>query len=186
MNVNSTDPLMPYSSNHYTSLDSLQNDSKRPNILNLEDTPYDAQIESTVELPKRSVQSRNKGLSSQSFSHSKLVKIPESKLERSFDGKSNKDPFVNCTSWSGTVSNWKNLVHLITVDGRVSPSHVLSINMHSKKPMSYTPIDNTVVKIETPALVNTNDYKIEQVKVSMLVKDEKNNDLQEISGQINL
>ena len=69
-------------------------------------------------------------------------------------------------------------------DDRASPSHVLSINMHSKKPMSYTPIDN--VKIETPALVNTNDYKIEQVKVSMIVKDEKNNDLQEISGQINL
>ena len=90
MNVNQAhDSLMPsYSSNHY-SFDSAQNDPKRPNILNLEEQPYEAaQVESSVELPHiaRNVHSR-KGLSSQSFSHSKLVKIPESRLERHVEGK---------------------------------------------------------------------------------------------------
>ena len=85
MNVNQSEPMMPYP-NHY-SLDSAQNDPKRPNILNLEEDEA-PQAESSLELPaiRRNVNSR-KGLSSQSFSHAKLVKIPESRLERSHEGK---------------------------------------------------------------------------------------------------
>ena len=39
-------------------------------------------------------------------------------------------------------------------------------------------VNNAVVKLESPR----KDLKIEQVKVSMLVKDEKSNNLQEING----
>ncbi len=39
-------------------------------------------------------------------------------------------------------------------------------------------LDNAIVKLETPR----KDLKIEQVKVSMLVKDEKSNNVQEING----
>lgn len=42
-------------------------------------------------------------------------------------------------------------------------------------------IDNAVVKLETP-MASSRDFKIEQVKVTMLVKDEKSNSLQEING----
>lgn len=43
------------------------------------------------------------------------------------------------------------------------------------------PLENAVIKLETP-LNSSRDYKIEQVKVSMLVKDEKSKSLQEING----
>lgn len=38
-----------------------------------------------------------------------------------------------------------------------------------------------MIKLETP-MGNTDDYKIEKVKVTMLVKDEKSNEVQEING----
>lgn len=43
-------------------------------------------------------------------------------------------------------------------------------------------LENAVVKLETP-MASSRDYKIEQVKVTMLVKDEKSNSLQEINGK---
>jgi hypothetical protein len=42
-----------------------------------------------------------------------------------------------------------------------------------------TPLDNAVIKLETPRPLG-NDFKIEQVKVTFLVKDENSNNLQEV------
>jgi hypothetical protein len=57
-------------------------------------------------------------------------------------------------------------------------SNVFSINMRNPQQL---PLENAVIKLETP-MSNSKDYKIEQVKVTMLVKDEKSNSLQEING----
>ena len=43
------------------------------------------------------------------------------------------------------------------------------------------PLENATLKLETPRN-NSKDYKIEQVKVSLLVKDENSNETQEING----
>ena len=78
-----------------------------------------------------------------------------------------------------------NLIPKLKV-GRESPTAVFSINMQPQSHSNHSlPIENAVVKLETP-LGNPNDYKIEQVKVTMLVKDEKSNDLKEIAGELNL
>lgn len=62
---------------------------------------------------------------------------------------------------------------------------ILSINLKNdeQQPKKLLPlIENTVVKLETPMIGNSKDYKIEQVKVTMLVKDENTNSFQEING----
>jgi hypothetical protein len=61
-------------------------------------------------------------------------------------------------------------------------SNVFNINMQSPKNLKkILPLENATLKLETPR--NTSkDYKIEQVKVSMLVKDENSNETEEISG----
>jgi hypothetical protein len=59
-----------------------------------------------------------------------------------------------------------------------SPPSVLNINLKNNSSM---PLENAVIKLETP-MANSKDYKIEQVKVTMVVKDEKSNSLQEING----
>lgn len=41
-------------------------------------------------------------------------------------------------------------------------------------------LDNAIVKLETPS--SSKDFKIEQVKVTMMVKDQESNSLQEIAG----
>lgn len=65
-------------------------------------------------------------------------------------------------------------------DGAETPvSTIFNINM-SKNKKKLLPIENAVVKVETPR--GANDYKIEKVKVTMLVKDEKSKSLQEING----
>lgn len=77
---------------------------------------------------------------------------------------------------------------VISPPGR-STAGVLSINLKNSHPTDSTSlssnklplIDNAVVKLETP-MASSKDYKIEQVKVTMLVKDEKSNSLQEING----
>ena len=91
MNVNSKEPPMPYSQ-YYTGQESSADPTKRSttNILTLDDTPYEPITETVEPLPRsfsRNAPSRGKGLSSQSFNYSKLVKIPELKTERSEEGK---------------------------------------------------------------------------------------------------
>jgi hypothetical protein len=61
-------------------------------------------------------------------------------------------------------------------------SSVFNINLQSPKNLKkILPLENATLKLETPR--NTSkDYKIEHVKVSMLVKDENSNETQEING----
>ena len=61
-------------------------------------------------------------------------------------------------------------------------SSVFNINMSSPKNLKkILPLESATLKLETPRNASK-DYKIEQVKVSMLVKDENSNEVQEISG----
>jgi len=61
-------------------------------------------------------------------------------------------------------------------------SNVFNINMQSPKNLKkILPLESATLKLETPRN-SSKDYKIEQVKVSMLVKDENSNETQEISG----
>lgn len=68
--------------------------------------------------------------------------------------------------------------------GVAATTGVLSINLKNPHPEQSNKlpfIENAVVKLETP-MASSKDFKIEQVKVTMLVKDEKSNNLQEING----
>ncbi|CAF1055374.1 unnamed protein product [Brachionus calyciflorus] len=56
-------------------------------------------------------------------------------------------------------------------------SKVFNINLQKADRQSV--LENAVIKLETP---RPSDVKVEKVKVTMLVKDEKSNSLQEISG----
>ena len=61
-------------------------------------------------------------------------------------------------------------------------SSVFNINLQSPKTLKkILPLENATLKLETPRNASK-DYKIEHVKVSMLVKDENSNETQEING----
>lgn len=56
-------------------------------------------------------------------------------------------------------------------------SQVFNINFNKSDRQSS--LENAVIKLETP---RSNDVKVEKVKVTMLVKDENSNSLQEVTG----
>ena len=61
-------------------------------------------------------------------------------------------------------------------------SNVFNINLQSPRNLNKPlPLENATFKLETP-VNNSKDYKIEQVKVSLLVKDENSNETQELNG----
>lgn len=63
------------------------------------------------------------------------------------------------------------------VDNNEPSSQVFNINF--KKPEKQSSLENAVIKLETP---RSSDVKVEKVKVTMLVKDENSNSLQEVTG----
>lgn len=119
----------------------------------------------------------------------KLDTIPEVLQISDHDGKIN-------LSKRSILNQAKIHFYFCSIEGRlitppVVQTGVLSINM--KQPQQHGEqkqqngsgklplLENAVVKLETP-MASSRDYKIEQVKVTMLVKDEKSNSLQEING----
>jgi len=127
------------------------------NILKIEEEPSENQFEKTKT----------------EYLRDKLQTIPD--VLNLSDGKCNS-LLLAFSKLSSFLVNIKSVIV-----GRSSPQSTV-LNLSLQSPKKNSPIENAMLKLETPSDLNTNDYKVEQVKLTMLVKNEKSKSYSEING----
>lgn len=108
-----------------------------------------------------------------------LQRINFSRQERLNTVKKSSLPLLMKTEDENIGKKLNAIPEILKIDQSDNETSAQVFNINFNKSDRQSAIENAVIKLETP---RSNDVKVEKVKVTMLVKDENSNNLQEVSG----